>query len=85
MKFKYLYFILIPIFAAALLFAAFKPDGDDGPKDNSKLIKFSHKLHADITDCASCHTAVPTSTSLSDNLFPTHESCGTCHDVEDEK
>ena len=85
MKFKYLYLVLIPIFTAVLFFAAFKPSADNSPKDNSKLIKFSHKLHADVTDCESCHIAVPNSTSLNDKLLPTHESCGTCHDVEDEK
>ncbi len=81
MKFKHLYLILIPIFSAVLLIAAFTSEAKED-EDNSKLIKFSHQLHADVTDCASCHIAVTDSKSLDDNLFPNHESCSSCHEVD---
>ncbi|MBX7044586.1 MAG: cytochrome C [Ignavibacteria bacterium] len=55
--------------------------------DNSKIIKFNHKIH--IADagikCEDCHTAAGKSTSLKDNLNPKKEVCATCHDVKDKK
>jgi len=50
-------------------------------------LKFSHQLH--ITEqeieCSTCHEAAMESTSGADNLFPTMETCASCHDVEDEQ
>lgn len=55
--------------------------------DNSKVIKFNHKLH--IVDlgvkCEDCHTAAVNSVSLKENLNPKEKTCGTCHDIKDEK
>lgn len=55
--------------------------------DNSKIIKFNHKLH--IVDaevkCEDCHTRAVNSVSLKDNLNPKKEVCATCHDVKSEK
>jgi len=55
--------------------------------DNSKIIKFDHKLH--VTDvsmkCQDCHTNVLASVSSKDNLNPKKKDCATCHDVKDEK
>ena len=55
--------------------------------DNSKIIKFNHKLH--IVDagvkCEDCHTGAVKSISSKDNLNPKKEVCATCHDVKDEK
>lgn len=86
MKIQYLYLSILVIAIGYLMFAAFTPQTSPGDELNNKnIIKFSHKLHADVTDCASCHTAVPTSTSLSDRLLPNHDNCSTCHDVSDEK
>jgi len=55
--------------------------------DNSKLIKFDHKLHVvDLSvKCEDCHTAAVKSVSAKDNLNPKEATCGTCHDVKDEK
>ncbi|RQV93840.1 hypothetical protein EH220_07890 [bacterium] len=47
----------------------------------SRGMRFQHGLHADM-DCADCHTNAKTSTSGHDNLFPTHDQCMDCHDVE---
>ena len=86
MKLKYIYFFTLPLLAGVLLFTAFSSGSSpDAAKGNKGLIKFSHKVHKDVTDCASCHTAVPTSKSLSDNLLPSMDDCGTCHDVQDDK
>ncbi len=87
MKFKYFYLILIPVVVGTLLFSAFSSQDDPGktPESNAKIIKFSHSFHSEITDCASCHTTVDSSTTLTDRLLPNMESCAQCHDVEDDK
>lgn len=55
--------------------------------DNSKLIKFDHKLH--VTDasvkCEDCHDKALTSVSSKDNLNPKKKNCESCHDVKDKK
>ncbi len=55
--------------------------------DNSKIIKFDHKLH--ITDaaikCEDCHTSAVKSISAKDNLNPKKNNCSGCHDVKDQK
>ncbi|HEY3251711.1 MAG TPA: cytochrome c3 family protein [Ignavibacteria bacterium] len=55
--------------------------------DNSKLIKFNHKLHVkDVgIKCEDCHLKAVTSASSKDNLNPTKPYCATCHDVNDQK
>ncbi|HRI84438.1 MAG TPA: cytochrome c3 family protein, partial [Ignavibacteria bacterium] len=53
--------------------------------DNSKLIKFDHKLHtvdAEIK-CEDCHAAAVNSVSSKDNLNPKKKNCEGCHDVKD--
>ena len=87
MKLKYLYIVFIPSVLVFLFFSAFKGNfTQDQQEHNDKIIKFSHKLHAENgVDCADCHSAVPTSTKLSDRLLPSHDDCANCHDVEDEK
>ncbi len=69
--------IISVIFLFILSLVAF---GDD---QKSELI-FSHKLHVEEMgmDCLSCHQAAETSKTGKDNLMPTMESCGNCHDVE---
>jgi len=93
MKLKYTFFyILIPIIGI-LLFIASCSNGAGSElmgihsfgKGNKNIIKFSHKVHKDATDCESCHSAVKTSKSLSDRLMPNHDNCKDCHDVNDEK
>jgi c(7)-type cytochrome triheme protein len=55
--------------------------------DNSKVIKFNHKLH--VTDasmkCEDCHKKALTSVSSKDNLNPKEKDCADCHDVKDKK
>ncbi len=44
-------------------------------------LKFSHKFHiveAGV-ECVTCHPGTKTSAKSSDNLFPSHTECGTCH------
>jgi hypothetical protein len=84
MKLKFFYLILTIILTAALSFSAFIALPGSGDSGHEKLIKFSHKFHSDITDCASCHTKVAESTSLKENLIPTMDDCAQCHDVESE-
>ena len=86
MKLKYIYFYTLPLIIGVILFAAFSSSKAPDPAQGNKgIIKFSHKVHKDVTDCESCHTAVPTSKSLNDRLLPNHNDCSTCHDVSDEK
>jgi len=55
--------------------------------DNSKLIKFDHKIHVSDAGikCEDCHIAAVKSISSKDNLNPKEQLCGTCHDVKDQK
>ena len=85
MKLKFFYIILTIGLITTVIFSAFSSAPATGQSGNDKIIKFSHKFHSDITDCASCHTAVSKSTSLKDNLLPKMDDCAQCHDVEDEK
>jgi hypothetical protein len=84
MKIKYIYIFLVPaVIISLFLTAFFSTPANSDEKKNDKLIKFSHSLHADLTTCGECHSKVLESTSLKDRLFPDHENCGSCHDVED--
>jgi hypothetical protein len=84
MKLNYLYLVVLPILIGLFILTASssidKPEGSEG---NKSLIKFSHSLHIDLTDCESCHSAVLTSISLKDRLLPNHDNCIGCHDVDD--
>lgn len=55
--------------------------------DNSKIIKFDHKLHTTDASlaCQDCHVKALTSVSAKDNLNPVKKDCESCHDVKDEK
>jgi len=59
--------------------------GSDGSKDQqdiTKVVKFSHKFHAEQgVGCTDCHTAVSTSEQSSDLLLPKMKDCASCHDV----
>lgn len=82
MKIKYIYLFFFFVILGFLGISAFTSNPGDEKIPN---IKFSHSLHIEITDCASCHTAVIESTELKSGLLPNHENCSVCHDVEDEK
>lgn len=85
MKIKYIYIFLVPAVMLFFLFSAFlnTEAQDEKEKKNDKIIKFSHSFHAELAGCQDCHTKAAESTTLNDRLMPDHESCGTCHDVED--
>ncbi len=73
---------------AALLSISTLFASKDAPKpDNSKLIKFSHTKHINDVGaaCADCHTAVTTSTDVTEYLIPTMQTCYTCHDQSSTK
>lgn len=82
MKIKYIYLFFFFVILGFLGISAFTSNPEDEKTPN---IKFSHSLHVEITDCASCHTAVAESTELKSGLLPNHDNCSVCHDVEDEK
>ena len=86
MKFKHIYLVLFPAVVLLLFISAFKGTvSQDMPGHNDKILKFSHKFHTEMdVDCQTCHSKVIESTKLSDRLLPDHETCGSCHDMEDE-
>ena len=55
--------------------------------DNSKIIKFDHKLHVKDAGvkCEECHSKALASVSSKDNLNPKKKDCEGCHDVKDTK
>lgn len=83
MKKRYLYTIIVTCVIGFLSFSTIRTQENNGRKRNDQIIKFSHKVHAELTDCQSCHSKVPESTSLKDHLMPAHPDCASCHDVED--
>ncbi|NWF89241.1 MAG: cytochrome C [Ignavibacteriaceae bacterium] len=85
MKMKFYYLSLLLPIAIILMFAAFtSSNSSEQTLLNEEVIKFSHKVHAELTDCKTCHASVLSSTSMSDRLFPNHDNCKDCHDVEDD-
>ncbi len=86
MKIKYFYTGLALVLIFFLSIAAITKNEKDGEeRTNKEIIKFSHKVHKEQTDCASCHALVSESTSLKTRLLPEKSVCATCHDVNDEK
>ena len=85
MKLKYYYLPFLLSLSVILIFAAFtNKKSNDFHSGNDEVIKFSHKLHAELSECKSCHSAVVNSISLLDRLYPNHDNCKECHDVEDD-
>ena len=86
MKLKHIYFSLLTIIIGVIFITAFSLTKETGDaKGNKAIIKFSHKTHADVGDCTTCHDAVQTSKSLKDKVLPNHDVCQNCHDVNDDK
>jgi hypothetical protein len=50
----------------------------------SRRLIFNHGLHVD-NECTYCHVNAKTSKAGLDDLLPTHDNCGECHDVSDNK
>lgn len=84
MKLRYIYFLLCGTIASILLLTASASSVMVQESDNSTIIKFSHKLHTSMIECAGCHTNVPATTSLKERLLPKKEDCALCHDVSAE-
>lgn len=83
--------LLPPLFS---LFAALSADGPAAVGWGAQLahaaaaqpdrLKAMHAIHGqNEVDCSTCHAGVETSQAGTDNLLPTMEACGTCHDVAD--
>jgi len=55
--------------------------------DRQVELKFSHKLHTveNGLECDNCHSGASASMRGTDDLLPTMETCGNCHDIEDEE
>ncbi len=83
MKIKYLYAAFSLVIITFITIAAIDSNNVEPEKTNKDIIKFSHSVHKEISDCASCHTTVAESTSLNDRLLPEKSVCATCHDVDD--
>lgn len=83
MKPLYLY-LLIPLFIAGMVFQPVKKASAEHKKSKD-IIKFSHSKHAELADCAGCHSKAASAVSLKDRLLPTKEDCAACHDVNDDK
>ncbi len=86
MKIKQFYILILIAAVIMLLLSAFNSSqvNDEKPR-NEGIIKFSHQLHADLDECQNCHSAVTESTSISDRLFPNHENCASCHEVDNDE
>jgi len=82
---KKFYIIIFLVGAALLLFAAFLSRPAETDQNNKDVIKFSHAKHSELVECADCHTKVTESITLYDDLFPDHDSCVDCHDVDNEE
>ncbi len=78
-----LYSIVFLLATSLLLFVAFMADDGKMTENNKDIIKFSHSTHSDLVECSDCHTRVTESITLADDLFPDHDSCSECHDVDD--
>ena len=81
MKIK-LFYSLVFLTSFSFLFIASKGRNNYSFENEEEIkIKFSHSVHAELVDCKTCHNAVLQSVSLSDNLFPNHDNCSSCHEV----
>ncbi|HQJ45544.1 MAG TPA: cytochrome c3 family protein, partial [Ignavibacteriaceae bacterium] len=77
-------FIFLGI-TALLLIGAISSEKKDNLPSNEGKIKFSHSLHKDLVDCQTCHSAVMESINLKSRLFPTHDNCSDCHEVDNDE
>ncbi len=70
---RHSWLLLLPLVLLAVVFA-----------QNQQDFSFSHQLHQEmgIEDCATCHAPATESTSGTDDLLPSAESCQVCHGEE---
>ncbi|GAB4299112.1 MAG: hypothetical protein Kow0098_25270 [Ignavibacteriaceae bacterium] len=87
MKIKQIYIAVAFLSITSLVLVAFNSNStsEEPEKGNETRIIFSHSLHSELIDCASCHMRVEESTSLKDDLLPDHESCSSCHNVDNDE
>mgnify|MGYP001182340652 CR=1 FL=1 len=83
MKTKHIYLSLTFFAVAFLVFSAFTSRSHIESGAPSKIIKFSHEMHASVMACEDCHSGVTTASSLNARLLPEKATCAGCHDVED--
>lgn len=83
MKIKFLYAVLSLAIIVLITIAAIDSNNVSLGKTNKDIIKFSHAVHKEVTDCATCHDKTAESATLKDRLLPEKAVCATCHDVED--
>lgn len=84
-KLKVFYLFIFIGAVVLLLIGAMNNSADSKTCSNEGVIKFSHSLHKDLVDCQGCHSGVMESVSLKDRLFPTHENCAACHEVDNDE
>ena len=84
-KLKVLYLFIFLGTVTFLLIGAMGSANEDSSVSNEGKIKFSHSLHKDLVDCQTCHSAVKESVSLKDPLFPNHDNCAECHEVDNDE
>lgn len=77
--------LIITVFAALAGFIIVNLSAD--VEDKKSDLKFSHASHITEHDveCATCHPNAATSTSGTDDLLPSEETCNQCHDKKDTK
>ncbi len=84
-KIKVLYLFIFLGITALLLIGAISNEKGNTLSTNEGKIKFSHSLHKELVDCQTCHSAVMESISLKSQLFPTHDNCSDCHEVDNDE
>ena len=83
MKLRYIYVPFTLLIITLLGLTAFTNKAVPTSTNNKDRIKFSHKVHSTLVDCESCHIGITEASSLRQRVVPTHESCQSCHDVEE--
>jgi hypothetical protein len=85
MRVHHIYLSLAVILAALILISTFDRTYVEAVyqgQDRSEIIKFSHRIHADVgIECLDCHSTVPQSRDSRDNLLAMKVDCAACHDV----
>ena len=84
-KLKVLYLFVFLGTVGFLLIGAMSSEKDEMSASNEGRIKFSHSLHNDLVDCQTCHSNVSESVSLKSSLFPNHDNCSDCHEVDNDE
>lgn len=84
-KLKVLYLFIFLGTLAFLIIGAVSSEKDESTKSNEGKIKFSHALHKEVVECQDCHSKVKESTNLKESLYPNHDNCSNCHEVDNDE